>query len=175
MAVFEFIADFQTLISAAVGFAGVVWSIRQNGKQSILAREAELRHRSASIKSAIRAELNTLAHSLKDSIGRLEEPGTGELLVPQQKMDQVFQSITSEIPTLEENDVAVILDMYGSYASYYDSLYLFSNGVRHNYLVVQSSNAQYLKKMTESIVNKAEKAVVTLSKMEATPLTPPTR
>ena len=165
--VWSFVSEFQTLIAAAIGFFGVGVAIYYNGKQQREARKAELAHRARTIKRAIRAELTSMGSILKKASESFGDLGDGDVLVPKQRLDHVYQSVLGDIPSLNEQDVEKILGVYGSYSAYFDSLHLFSKGHEHNYLVFSSDSGEIIKKMS---VNMAEQATGLAEQLSENPV-----
>jgi hypothetical protein len=133
---YDLIKDFQELIVGFFGFAGVIWTLRQNGRLSRdqqeqtarlsreqHEREAQLRrdehersvqHERALITRALLAELKRNRQSLAENRSKLKEGHEGDLAIPRRTLTEVFDRLFERVSHLNSEELADVLQAYST-------------------------------------------------------------
>ncbi|WP_170402865.1 hypothetical protein [Ruegeria arenilitoris] len=122
---YEIIKDFQTLIGAAVGFAGVIITMIVQGKQARAQRRSEAETAARSMREVLDAEILTLANQLsenaKSSAEMQVKPGN-LAAIRGRPLNHVFRALLPKFELLPPEDVVRITRSNMYYEQYFERL-----------------------------------------------------
>lgn len=159
--------SYQTLIVGAIGFAGVILTLRHNAKVAHDQRNKEREHEREALRVALVAELRINRRSLEENSRRLKEGsprGEGGVFVPTDRMDGAYRSFLPRIGLLSEDEVSKVMEAYLSLETYNAKLFLVGLPVDtgHRHVHVPAKNARMLAAMQEGMLQPIDQAIKAL-------------
>ncbi|WP_299130191.1 hypothetical protein [uncultured Amaricoccus sp.] len=121
----DLVARFQTLIAASIALVGVIATLAANAHAGRKQSERHWAKEAASVRIALRGEIEQLKRWVTGQRERLQEmtdQENGGFLVPSRSIDVVYRSLIPQLGRLEANQVEAVMDVYGQYGTYLDKL-----------------------------------------------------
>lgn len=106
--VVDLIERFQTVLVGAVGFIGVIWTLRTNAKLASVERQQQIQTRRSALRRVLAAELRNYSHALK---GNLDAGAPDDQAFSVGRIRTLFsQGLAAEIGLLELGEVDVVVN-----------------------------------------------------------------
>ncbi|MBW2324664.1 MAG: hypothetical protein JRF41_14350 [Deltaproteobacteria bacterium] len=110
---FENFERFQTFLVGLLGFAGVIYTIRMNGRLVRQQYERERNQERAALRTALIAELGALRNTYEDRIHMLRKDDSGHsFLIPEYVSNHVYYQLLDRIGLLTAEELELVIDTY---------------------------------------------------------------
>lgn len=166
------VAKFQTLIVGILGFAGVIYTLRHNGKVAREQRRDERCDEREALRTALIEELKINRQSLNRNLESIEErlsKKTGGVFVPTDPMDDAYQSFVARVGLLSQAEVSKVMYAYLSLQTYTANLFLYGVPAHTTDRQVQipAKNIPALTGMQEQLIGPIDEAIEVMERARA--------
>jgi hypothetical protein len=156
--------DYQTLIVGALGFAGVISTLRYNARLAREQRRDERSHERQALRAALIEELQINREAAVENAASLkEEPETGprDAFVPTDPMDDAYRAFIGRIGLLSRAEVGKVMRAYLLLRTCGTRLLLIGvpPATGENYVRVPSENVGRLAQLLEVPVRSIDEAI----------------
>lgn len=159
------IQDFQTLIAAAVGFAGVAWTIRSNAKAARDQRDEERRLERQALRVALIEEMEINRNAAAGDQESVRDGSTDTAFAAQTNiMDDAFEAFSDKIGVLTETEVRLVMHAYLQLRTSHAMMAGLSGVEVHEYhMLIPGVHRARVASIVEQLIEPFDSAVNTLS------------
>jgi hypothetical protein len=164
MKLLEEMQRFQSLIVGIIGFAGVIFTLWFNARQTRKQHLEERRHERECLRAALTEELKIIRESVaRNSAGNFEEGGA---YVPTDPLDDVYRAFTDRIGLLSQAEVHSIMYAYLCLRTYNAKLVLIGVPAQPDarHIGVPAKNISVLVAMQKRLLDPIDSALSTMEK-----------
>jgi hypothetical protein len=153
-----YLKTYQILVSGIVGFTGVVLTMLANAYFQRAQHKRAIRHEKQSLRTALKAELNSNKQAYEYRIEQFNEPsGHDHALMQNKVQDNVYDTLLAKIGILEPGEITVIIEAYQLIGEtpYRIRILVGTDavgGLDNEYIRIKSEHKDTVKKIHESLL-----------------------
>lgn len=103
---------FQSFFVGLLGFIGVIITLLANAKIQRETQKRNVEHKTNSLRTALKAELNSIKKSYESRVKQLSEGSSRDLLVQNNVHNDIYKELLSQIGLLTEKEVEKVIKAY---------------------------------------------------------------
>jgi hypothetical protein len=159
--------EYQTLIVGALGFTGVILTLRTNARLNREQHTRQIEHERTALKAALSAELSIIRDTFRDRIETIGDPPTTTVMwVPLDTMTDVYSHVIDKLGLLSRDQVNLVMHAYLLIRAVPDRLRLME-GVPEiqsvaGYIKISSEHVSDVRRMHENFLGDIDKAISAL-------------
>lgn len=182
MGLLYYLKEFQTLVAGAVGFAGVILTLRHNARlareqrdqKARLAqrqREDERSHERSTLRAALLAELKINREAIRGNLERASEGSydvASGVLVPTDPMNDTYRAFLPKIGLLSEDEVGRVMTAYLAMEAHNEKLYLIGSPSQRSskYVKLTGEAIEMVRQAQESLLEPVGNAIAALEETD---------
>lgn len=160
------IKDFQWLLVGAVGFVGVIVTLLVNAGLARRQHTRQVEHDATVLRLALRAELETIRHILRDWLDTFNDPDGGKgFFTPLESVTDVYERTLEQLGLPKEHEIRAVMYAYlpirqlPEVLKLLEQSYLSPSERAHGGAYKEGSYGQGLKRLHESALEGVEKTL----------------
>jgi len=162
---YQFLKDFQTLVVGALGFLGVIYTLRVNSRLSREQHERKIEHEHEVLRTALSAELALIQKSfIQNSNTMDDEHGVSDAFFPERVSTEVYQANLNKLGLLTAEQVSAVIKAYALAEEVPTRLRLLSSGHDNSYnkpgyIFIQQENYENAVNLYKALHPEIQKAL----------------
>lgn len=132
--IYQLAKDFQTIVVGALGFSGVIYTLRTNSRLSLEQHTRSVKHEREVLKTALRAELELIRKTFSDKSLSPENDGDdSDAFFPEETHTKIYKNFLGKLGLLSVEEISAVINAYTLVEEVPTRLRLLSSGHHPSY------------------------------------------